>query len=306
MSNALINRGIGIVGVADNLKGKPIVIIGPPRGGTSMIAGALALLGVFMGDRAVKPVYEDERLSEAFELKDLNAVEIIAKEYSATHERWGWKRPSAINYLSDVNKCLHTPVYIFIYKDIFSIAQRNSISMLSDLLPAMQNALFEYKITLDFLKKESPRAMLISYDKAVNDPQFFIKTLIEFLELEPTLEQQQSAVSFVRPNPEDYLEESRITKAEGNLDAVKNKVISGWARYIHQKKAATVDIYLNGTKLGSVVANIQREDISKLFHQDCAFYYQIPDEIDLNVGDAISARVNNDVHDLKNSPLVII
>lgn len=306
MTNTLINRGIGIVGVADNVKEKPIVIIGPPRGGTSMVAGALAFLGVFMGDRAAAPVYEDVRLSKAFELKDFDSVEIIAKEYSAIHGRWGWKRPSAINYLSDVNKSLHNPVYIFIYKDIFSIAQRNSISMLSDLLPAMQNALNQYATTLSFLKAQSPRAMLISYDKAVNDPQFFIKSLIEFLELEPTLEQHQCAVNFVRPNPEDYLEESRITKAQGNLDAVKNKVISGWARYIHDNKPATVDIYLNGTKLGSVVANIQRVDISKLFHQDCAFYYQIPDEIDLNVGDAISARVNNDVHDLKNSPLVII
>lgn len=304
MTEALVNKGITIVGEAKKKKA-PIVVVGTARGGTSMIAGALAKLGVFMGDRAVAPVYEDVRLSEAFEQNDNNLTQAIIDEYSSKHEKWGWKRPSSIDYLEEVESIFESPSYIFIFKDILSIAQRNSISMLSDVLPGMERALQEYGHCLNFLKKGQHHAMLVSYDKATSAPQNLIKALINFYGLTPSEQQISEAISFVQPNPKDYLDATRITKAHGRLDGISGRRIFGWARYIHSKEPATVNIFLNDHKIGSVVANEPRSDLLEKFGAPCAYYFVLPENITLHNGDQLRVRVENEIIDLGNSPLEV-
>ena len=304
MSEKLINKGISIIGESTKTK-RPIVVIGTARGGTSMIAGTLAKLGVFMGDRAVSPVYEDVRLSEAFEKKDFNLVKSIMDEYSSKYEKWGWKRPSSIDYLDVVEKTMDSPSYVFIFKDILSIAQRNSISMLSEILPSMQNALRQYENVLKFLKKGKYHAMLVSYDKAVSYPEDLVTSLISFYKLSPNQNQIAEGISFIKPNSDAYLDATRITKAHGCLDGIQCQRIFGWARYIHAKKTATVEIFLNNKVIGTVMANQSREDLDKKFGTPCAYFFDLPKNIEINSGDMIRARVTDEVRDLENSPMKI-
>jgi len=302
MVDALINKGVAAIGQPRS-ENAPIVVVGTARGGTSMLAGALAKLGVFMGERAVPPVYEDVRLSEAFEAEDYEQVSRIVSEYDQKHSCWGWKRPSAITYLDDVDRLLPDPSYIFIFKDIFSIAQRNSISMLSELLPGMERALDQYGQALKFLRENRPPGLMVSYDKAVSYPEHLVDTLIQTYKIKATEEQRAEAIQFIRPNPMDYLDASRITKAQGRLGGVHQRKIFGWARYIHTKKPAEVEILLNGESLGVIEANRPREDLLEKFGTPCAYFFELPDEISLKSGDILRARVINEVKDLENSPL---
>lgn len=301
MSDQLINKGITIVGEASKVK-RPIVVIGTARGGTSMIAGALAKLGVFMGDRAVAPVYEDVRLSEAFEKRDFDLVKIIIDEYSSKYEKWGWKRPSSIDYLDIVERTIDSPSYVFIFKDILSIAQRNSISMLNEVLPGMQNALKQYANALQFLENGKHHAMLVSYDKSVDYPEDLVASLITFCDLLPSTQQISNAISFITPNPTAYLDATRITKAQGKLEAVTERHVQGWARFIHSNKKAEVEIFLNDKIIGKVIADLPREDLIQQFGEPCAFIFRLPDNINLNKNDCIRARVTNEIIDLSNSP----
>lgn len=304
MSEQLINKGITIVGEASQVK-RPIVVIGTARGGTSMIAGALAKLGVFMGDQAVAPVYEDVRLSEAFEKKDFNLVQTIMDEYSSKHEKWGWKRPSSIDHLDMVEKIMESPSYVFIFKDLLSIAQRNSISMLTEILPCMSNAINQYMNALKFLGKKNHHAMLVSYDKSVSHPEELVDSLISFYELTPSQTQIADAISFIKPNPDAYLDATRITKAHGRLGGIQGRRIFGWAKYIHANKTAKVEIILNKVVIGTVEANQPREDLEKKFGIPCAYFYDIPENITIKKEDEIRARVTDEVKDLENSPLEI-
>lgn len=306
MSDALVNKGMLITGQAPaDGERKPIVVIGAARGGTSMVAGALAKLGVFMGNQAVPPVYEDVRLAECFEQRDFEAARAIADEYSGQHPRWGWKRPSAIDYLADVDRVLDHPEYIFIYKDVFSIAQRNAISMLSDFLPSMDRAIAQYAKSAAFLREYQPWAMLVSYDKTASNADEFVDMLIRFAGLSPSEDQRRAAVDFVRPNPEDYLDASRITKAQGRLGGVAGRVVFGWARYVYRREAAEVQLFLNDQPIGAVVADQERPDLKARFNQNCAYKYTLPPDLSLNAGDVLRARVSNEVRDLENSPLVV-
>jgi hypothetical protein len=301
MSEELINKGIAVVGTPKRERG-PVVIIGTARGGTSMIAGALEKLGVFMGERSSPPVFEDMTISEVMESKNFSIAKEIVKKYSESHSKWGWKRPSSIEYLDEVEKVFDSPAYIFIFKDIFSIAQRNAISMLSDLLPAMGRALSQYEMSLAFLRETNPYAMLISYEKAVSYPEFVVSALIDFYELSPSEQQVNDAIAFIAPNPVDYLDASRITKAHGRLGGILGRTVYGWARYVHAKKPAYVELFLNETKFGTVLANLPRADLDERFGTPCAYVFALPEGVNLTVGDSLRARVVNEIRDLDNSP----
>jgi hypothetical protein len=303
MNNILVNKGVSVVGSADLPQSPAIVVVGAARGGTSMIAGALAKLGVYTGDKSSPPVYEDVRLSTCFEARDFQEVQRVRDEYNQKYNAWVWKRPSSIDYLNDVHQLLNAPRYIFVYKDVMSIAQRNTISMLSELLPGMERPLKQYIETLKFLRSTAVFAMLVSYEKAMAHPDYFLNELAMFCKLEPSNEQLESARSFIDPNPEAYLDSSRITKAEGCLDGLINRKIFGWARLIHAKKIAEVEFFLNDKKIGCVISNQSRSDLDSKFGLSCAYDFEIPESITLIHGDKLRARVVNEVRDLNNSPL---
>ncbi|MEJ5992456.1 sulfotransferase [Ramlibacter sp. PS3R-8] len=302
MSDPLTNKGVAVTGSPSDSTSKAVVVVGVARGGTSMVAGSMMHLGVFMGDRANPPVFEDMRLSTAFEQKDWEAAKAVAAAYSGSHAVWGWKRPWSVDHLDDVHRVLDAPRYIFVYKDVMSIAQRNTISMLSDLLPGMDKAMQQYAKTLAFLRARPVRAMLVSYEKAMADPAHFVRELARFCGVEPREEQLDAAQAFIQPNPEHYLDVSRITKAQGRLGGIANGKMYGWARMLHSKKPASVDLFVNGDKVGTVVADQPRPDLMQRFNQACAYSFQLPPELVLQSGDVLRARVVNEVRDLENSP----
>ncbi|MBY6206126.1 MULTISPECIES: hypothetical protein [Halomonas] len=302
-NNALINKGIVVVGNPKSDRTSPIIVIGTARGGTSMVAGVLARLGVYMGDRASHPVYEDVRLSSAFERNERAKARHIINEYDAKHGHWGWKRPSIIDRLSDVDTLIPNARYIFIYKDILSIAQRNSISMLEQVTTGMERALTQYQNTLDFINRGTAHAMLVSYDKATAYPDVFLSMLEEFCSIHPSREQHDSARSFIDPEPEDYIEATRITKSQGSLVSFDGQRVRGWAQYVHRGQHAEVEIFIGERSIGVVTANEADPGCGAPDNLACGFSFTLPKDEGVLPGECVRARVVNDVVDLVNSPM---
>ncbi len=305
MSESLFNMGVAIIG-EKHKENSPILVVGTARGGTSMVAGVLERLGVFMGDQAESPVYEDVRLSKALEAANFDEVKEISNEYSEIYCKWGWKRPSIVNYLDTVDSLLESPSYIFIFKDILSIAQRNSISMLEEILPSMERALSQYSQVCKFISDKNPYSLLVSYEKAVSNPLSFVSQLTSFYGLSPTEVQIKEAISFIQINPLDYLESSRITKSIGRIGGVNGGMVFGWARYIYSDNPASVDFFINDKKIGNLLANSYRSDLNEKYGLSCAYYFELPKSIILKKGDLLRARVVNDVRDLENSPIKVL
>ena len=61
---------------------RTIIVLGLARGGTSLVAGALESLGVFMGDGSCPPVFEDLRIGEAIAQGRFSAVDGIIEDYN--------------------------------------------------------------------------------------------------------------------------------------------------------------------------------------------------------------------------------
>ena len=298
--NPLMNDGIAVIGLPEFSRSGITVVVGVARGGTSLIAGSLYKLGLFMGDRACPPVFEDTLLSDAFDNKR-GAVDQIVKRYTEEHGTWGWKRPSVINSLPRAHELLNAPRYIFIFKDILSIARRKNISSLTEIFSGMEQSLEEYRRAITFLQRNKLSAMLVSYEKAVMHPESMIEQLIHFCDLSPSEAQTIEATHFITPDPVHYLEHSRVTKAVGRLDGFSAGRISGWARMVHTQEPARVQILINDALVATVIAD-QKMNSSQETITAHRFFFAIPATIRLTSTDVIRARVVSEVRDLENSP----
>lgn len=195
-----------------------VVVLGAARGGTSMVAGALRILGVDMGadidasnnedlaflghrgDRLVfaDPLHEERRHSY---LKGIRA------HITSRNERgvlWGWKDPLASYYVRDVAGLLVRPVFIAVTRDLTAIAIRENFvekPINPGSVPAyLMNAATDYIRIIQFLAPGCHRALLLSYERALRQPQNVIRSMRELLCLREDGEAETKAASFIVPD----------------------------------------------------------------------------------------------------------
>lgn len=306
----LENKGFAFLNTESiNQEQRQIVVIGTARGGTSLVAGSLHHLGIFTGEKSNQPVFEDVLLSEAFEQDDIPLAKSIAEEYSKKHDVWAWKRPAAINYLEKIEAVIPNPFYIFIFKDIFAIANRNSISMQADIGKGLQNALADYSKIVNFVSITNRPIMLVSAEKALQNKGIFIDALIEMnKEIKDYSSNRENAIEFITPNPSTYLDTTRTSKSIGTVDTLSRGVVGGWAKSVHHNMPVEVEIYADDELVKTISANGFRQDLmDKKIHPEgkCAFYFnfsslklsQKPVKIDI--------KVSNDISFLKNGSKII-
>lgn len=295
----LTNQGMVIINDKISEKRKTVIVVGCARGGTSIVSGVLSSLGLFMGNTSCPPVYEDTELANAFENRDDQAVTQIVGAYDSRHEVWGFKRPSNISYLSEIHLKVRNPRYIFIFKDVLAIGNRNLISMQVDLIENMRVALQNYQRALEFILAIKPAAMLVSAEKLLQHKAHFINELCGFIGLQVDGNAIQRAKDFIEPDPLQYLENTRITKAIGCIDAVSDNEIKGWAKLIHSDKPPLLEVYINDRLIAQAVPNIFRQDLlDKGIHKSGHAGFRIVIGQKITKGDLLRIRAKNDVRDI--------
>ena len=304
-AHQLINYGLQRVGRHDPAARKPVIVVGPARGGTSMVAGVLHHLGMYLGRHAPAPVFEDIPLSQAFEAGSDRECRKLIDEYVRQHGTLAWKRPNAVHQLERVDRLFRKPRFIFVFKDIFSIARRNQISMFQDSLVGMQNALAQYQKVVEFLAEAKPEALLVSYDKAMQYRAEFVDEVAAFCALRPEPAQIERAIGFIDPASAEYLEKSRINRTQGALTGLaEDGSLQGWARYAYHEGKAVVDIWVNDALVASPVADLSGESVGLVRKDACSFLHRFPAGT-LRRGDVIRARVRGEIRDLDKSPLTV-
>lgn len=331
--NDLINSGFYRIDPNDQAivrtdnPNKAVLIIGPARSATSMAAGALFHLGYYCGDKAVAPVFEDVRLRETIKQLDWKSLKEIANSYSNHHDNWlfKWTVPAKTNSISrritqlvlnqpselkKLTKLYHTlgkPKVIVTYKDVFSISNRNRISISSDILDGIHGALAAYENIRLFIKKERPDVLMIASEKALKNKNSLVDHLIDFCEINATSEQQQAALNFIEPIPWQYLASTKSDQCIGYVEPVKGGNVNGWAKYKDSNEEANVVLFINDKAICSAKANGFRADLKQAGHRNgnCAFSFCGLDPAALNPGATVRVRVEGDSQDLSNSPQVV-
>ncbi len=281
---------------SQDTKEKTVIVIGTGRGGTSIVAGVLNSLGVFMGDLACAPVFEDRKLADAYESKNAKLAMDIIYDYNTRFSIWGFKRPNSLFYLPKLIKYTRNPVFIIIFKDILSIGNRESISMQTGLLDNMHVALKNYQNILSFIDKYQPKSMLVSAEKILENKVFFIEQVCDFLALQVTQDQILAAENFIEPNPSLYLDSSRITKAEGHVDEIMGSLIRGWARLIHSNTSPLLEVFVNNELVMEVLPNLYRPDLRDNWpNNDGHVGFEFKLKFKPNAGDVLRIKAKQDV-----------
>lgn len=210
---ALKNDGVLVQRRGDPAgEARTVVVVGVPRGGTTMVAGALHCIGVFMGD-SIGNTYEDRPLSEAVEAEDWNRVRKIARRRDSSYDVWGWKRPSSFKYLDAVDSTLRSPHYVVVFRDMLSIAKRRQVSMGFDVDQTLHGTIGAYSRIASFIGETSRPTMMVSYEKCLTNKDVFLQALLEFVGGDPATSLSE-AREFIQSDREDYLLGSRVETHE--------------------------------------------------------------------------------------------
>ncbi len=205
----LHNSGISVLNDAPVSSEMTIIVVGIARSGTSMIAGALDALGIFMGDRADRAVFEDVAIANALEQHPALLPDQI-KKYNSRYAVWGFKRPAAFNYIDRYLHLFRNPRVIITYRDPAAIAKRNEISMVTDFRQQLL-ASSQYLVSLSkFVGGLEVPALVVSYEKALLAPEMLIAELCRFVGVPATSTMAQKASATVSNGSEMYLKASQV------------------------------------------------------------------------------------------------
>jgi hypothetical protein len=215
---------------------RTICVIGAPRGGTSMIAGILRKLGVFMGDD-VDPASNEDReflvhggirkifldnTRQSERLSYINHVKSVIKSRNDRYDVRGWKDPISIFYIRDILDMIRNPVFLFITRDPGAIAQRERIeeqvTYRRRLLDYLKVALQAYDQSIDLITERSRPTLLISYERALRAPDQVGRAIARTLGTSVPLGFDEWVAAYIRP---DRLDGSIEVDAVGMSSSTK-------------------------------------------------------------------------------------
>ncbi len=174
-------------------------IFGHYRGGTSMVAGLLRQMGLYLGERVDPGNNEDPDFRDAPRAK---LIEMIHRR-NAEHDVWGWKDPGLYRTIGQDFGLLRNPFSIVILRDVFACAQAELWrGQTNDVFTTLRRKQDEQSKMISFMDRiyAARRPMLvISYDRTIVNPERAVDQLIAFTGLSVDEATRQRATAFVQP-----------------------------------------------------------------------------------------------------------
>lgn len=193
------------------------VVLGAPRGGTSMLAGIMRILGIYMGPAdQLGHQHEDPafRMETSLETK-LDTI----RARSDQHDVWGWKMPNSIHYIEQIEEHIVNPHYVAIYRNPLSIAkssaQRDGRDFDLNLIDVATN---HYAKMNGFLRDNTHPCIAASFESARAKPRAFASELASFCQVTTNQEVLDRCFQFVHRKP-GYKRIDRFILAASNRQA---------------------------------------------------------------------------------------
>jgi hypothetical protein len=156
-----------------------VIVLGPPRSGTSMISGILRLMGMYMGECNTAN-NEDPRFNKR------NSVGSIRKLIEKNNDQrpvWGWKEPSTHTYLSSVLDSVRNPFFIVSVRNVLAAAGSKLKHTDSGDVEQLIGAYSRHYMNISTLLRsiEAP-TIFVNFEQAVTDPLELIDHLSDRLQ----------------------------------------------------------------------------------------------------------------------------
>ena len=191
---------------------KTFVCFGVPRGGTSMVAGSMIGLGLFMG-----PELPDNQEDPAFAGRPRDKMIKTIQSRNSNFKNWGWKYPDAANYLDALLPSLRNPHMLIVFRDIVATAQRHIHNHNRPVETALHDILLQNQRNILLAVRHRVPTLLISYEKSVMSPESFLKELAAFTNYDLPCN-LQPLIDFMKPNGYKPMPEHNTGKKAINFD----------------------------------------------------------------------------------------
>ena len=167
-----------------------VAVVGIPRGGTTMVAAAVDALGVDMGPR-------DEMAKFHFEDQTMNRVGLdvrfeYVKQRNLEHAAWGWKDATGVGGVRNIAFAVRNPRVIVVFRDMLATIQgemrfddAHGIDPRRGFEHLANMTLHWWTELMEFLTHTQVPTMLVSYERAIADPDLFVAELVSFLGVDP-------------------------------------------------------------------------------------------------------------------------
>ncbi|MBW2453198.1 MAG: hypothetical protein JRI68_01750 [Deltaproteobacteria bacterium] len=250
---------------------RTVVVLGVPRGGTSVVAGVLRHLGIYMGVGLTEH-YEDwafyVTLRGGLTPRDLKVNRLLVDHLKDTifarnqaHTLWGWKRPGTVTYLDRIETQLRNPCYLVPVRGLVDVALSTQRHSGHDPARTLQRGARQYQQIFSVVASGDRSALLFDYDSALEHREQFVARLVDFIGLQPDGEQLAAATAFVKPG-EGYQPPHRAG-ISGVVDQVEPQRVRGWAcDRGAPEQAIELCLLLDGQERAVVTANLPRGDVA--------------------------------------------
>jgi len=284
------------------------IVLGLARGGTTMVAKVLAALGVFIGDDGDNVVGEDRVLAEAIESGDRAAAQAIIDRYNASHDVWGFKRPNVARALTELGISFRNPHYVVVMRDLFSIANRNQISVFKDPITDMRDSIGLLDQLVAFIEaNRNDPLFLLSYERVLGAPREFVIDFADFCGEELDVKATRKLMHAINPGGgDDYIEQSRIDSFMGRITGTTASTVSGFFRSHADATQPPLELFVNNEPADATTTWAHHDMVKpngRDFSGPHAFSLTITDGTSLADGDRISVvAADRRRQHLKNCP----
>lgn len=177
-----------------------VLVLGTPRGGTSVVAGICHMLGVPMGldidpsnmeDRTFRAIRcdPDRRRKGGDFFRTLRGEAALA----------GVKDPALVDWIEECYPLVSEPVLVVVSRDVYATAQREECSG-NDFLESLNEVIRRKFRLLEFVERVTSPLIVLSYERLLTDPLLAIRSLARFLVGEVSDELVVRTAQFVRPH----------------------------------------------------------------------------------------------------------
>ncbi len=297
----LTNMGVVEINKADCPDRATIIITGPARSGTSMVAGVLHELGLFMGSKLDDAVFEDGEIAAALEAGNRGEFARLCGERDKAYGRWGFKRPFVHRYYKQLLETCRNPRLVILFRDVLAIAIRNNLAAQSETLKALHATVEEYDAVARILDGFPCPTLLLSYEKCLQFPDHFVDRISSFCGLAPDQFHRYRAMGMIENGRPEYVSSARLSY-KGFVDGVIGERLFGWVAAVNDpKRKPKVVLYVDRREVATTTADRYRADLAErgFGNGKCAFEFQLPNG--LSGDERIHVRVENSFITISNS-----
>ena len=181
---------------------KTVIVLGAPRGGTSMVAASLRKLGVVMGEK-LGHQHEDASFRRDVPLENMIAT---VQQRNEKYDVWGWKMPNSIYYVEELLPHLRNPHFVAIFRNPFSISRSSSERDGRDYsIRLLQVAANHTKRIVDLMDRLQAPMALAGFEAVMQNREAFVRELGQYLGIETNETLVSQVVAEAMPQKLGYL-----------------------------------------------------------------------------------------------------